>query len=594
MSEFLQYFEAELDYVRRALQEFSQRHPQRAEALRISAGRSADPDIQRVADSLALVSARLHKRLDDTRPEISLDLMRMMCPSFLLGAPSYCAVMPDLEVSELDGPIELKKGTLFAFSEGGKTQASFSVARDVSLFPIKVTEVRTDTAPFDYELPSGLRGVGTAICIRIESADGETPLSELQIEEFELYLSSRTNKRSRLCEAFAGGLADVVIAYPTEDHGKSLGKGAFFPTLAHRAKPFLPEFLTQMPSLERLWDFIAYPDKGNFFTLSGLHKALPNSETPSVEIRFFLSGHTAGLEAQGANMGDILLNVVPGINLFEIKSEPTRYTFARDRVPVTPRAKLGEKVEVLRIDQVSKLTIEGEERLPEITSPKRHQSSGLVLWQERLDIGKLDPARREISFSTPDHRSEDAEPFDFVASLLCSNGGAGIGPRPGAAARMDVGALAEIPFVLLEEPTAPISPDLGIKRQWDLISLINGNFGSILESSDPTEALKEVLHLCAPSGFSDAANAIWNVQFSQTIAPIRIGSSALLASGTEVEVVLDLEELPYAPSIFAHVLNDFLGAFVSYDRFVQLSVRARGGEAPLASFERRHGSQMCM
>jgi type VI secretion system protein ImpG len=594
MSEFLQYFEAELDYVRRALQEFAQRHPQRAEALRISAGRSSDPDMQRVADSLALVSARLHKRLDDTRPEISIDLIRMMCPSFLLGAPSYCAVRPDLAVSALDGPIDLKRGTLFAFAEGGRTQASFSVARDVSLYPIKVTEVRPDTAPFDYELPSGLRGVGTAICIRIESADGETPLSALQIDNLEIYLSSRSNKRNRLCEALAGGIADVVVAYPTTHHGKSLGKGAFFPTIVKEAKPFLPEFLTQMPSLERLWDFIAYPDKGNFFTLSGLDKALPNTETPSVEIRFFLSGHAAGIETQGAKVGDILLNVVPGINLFEIKSEPVRYTFARDRVPVTPRSKLGEKVEVLRIDHVSKLTIEGEERLPEITSPRRHLNSGAICWQERLDVGNLDPSRREISFSVPNYGSGDAEPFDFVASLLCSNGGAGIVPRPGALAKMDVGALAEVPFVLLEEPTAPVAPHLGIKRQWDLIALINGNFGAILESSDPTESLKEVLHLCAPAGFAEAANAIWDVRFSQTIAPIRVGSSALLASGTEVEVVIDLEELPYPASIFSHVLNDFLGAFVSYDRFVQLRVRARGGDAPLAAFERRHGSQMCM
>ena len=59
MDDILQHYEAELDYMRRAFSEFEAAHPQKARALNIKAGQSGDPDVQRLSDSLALVSARL-------------------------------------------------------------------------------------------------------------------------------------------------------------------------------------------------------------------------------------------------------------------------------------------------------------------------------------------------------------------------------------------------------------------------------------------------------------------------------------------------------------------------------------------------------
>ena len=80
MNAFLQYYETELDYMRRSFEAFEKANPQQARALGISAGRSRDPDLQRIADSCALIAARLHQRLDNTRADISLDLLRLACP----------------------------------------------------------------------------------------------------------------------------------------------------------------------------------------------------------------------------------------------------------------------------------------------------------------------------------------------------------------------------------------------------------------------------------------------------------------------------------------------------------------------------------
>ena len=123
--------------------------------------------------------------------------------------------------------------------------------------------------------------------------------------------------------------------------------------------------------------------------------------------------------------------------------------------------------------------------------------------------------------------------------------------------------------------------------------MINGNFTTIFNAEDKVEALKEAIHLCAPSGYSDAANAIWDVNVTQSIAPVAVGGNVLLSSGSRIEVVLDAEALPFARNVFAAALHLFFASLVSYDRFFQLTLRERGREQPFKVFPRAHGGQVC-
>ena len=591
MNSFLQYFEAELDYVRRALNEFEDAQPQKAQALKISAGRSTDPDLQRLTDSFALVSARLQKRLDDARPEIALDILRMCCPSVLLGAPSYAALALDPSTAP-EGVHRLARGTEATFGSDTKVQSTFSVARDVDCRPLRVRDFRLDQAPFAYNPPESDIATEAALCIQIETQDGESPILPLLAGNVELYLPSSSGLRGRLCDALAGDVRAMRIARPGARDGNELPLAAFGPSLAKTPGSYLPEFLQQLPGLERLRDFLAYPDKGYFFTFSDLNQAFSDPDATGIEIRLFLGGQTAVNLGQ-VHAADVMLNVVPCINLFEVASEPLRYRFARGRMPVTPREPKGETVEVLRIDTVKELTPEEDRPLPSITAPRHRAAKSSIFWQERQDAGAFDVGRKDISLSTPRDNGSQPSQLDFVGDLLCSNGSAGSVPRPSDLAALDSDALADAAFRLLDEPTAAVAPESDASRQWDLIALINGNFGAVLESSTPTDALRETVHLIAPSSYSDAADAIWDVTLSNSIAPLRIGGNVLMASGTEVEVVLNLDVLPHPPAVFAHVLNDFFASLVSYDRFIRLKVRARGHDAPIIAFDRQHGSQKC-
>ena len=91
MDKTLQSFEYELDALKRSLEEFETKHPQKAKSLGVSAGKCLDPNIQRLSDSFAFLAARLSSQIDENHPKMALDLLRMISPLMLLGAPTYCS-----------------------------------------------------------------------------------------------------------------------------------------------------------------------------------------------------------------------------------------------------------------------------------------------------------------------------------------------------------------------------------------------------------------------------------------------------------------------------------------------------------------------
>ena len=592
MDRIVQYFETELDYMRRAFEGFEQSHPQKAKALGISAGRSSDPDVQRLSDSLALHSARLSKRLDDTLPETALDLMRILAPTFLLGAPSYAAVKLAGDASQFADPVTLKAGAdLPVHMSDDLPHCRFSAARDVDLNPISITDVRLERAPLAFDVPASVRGCEAALCVTLAPLDAGQSFADLGLNTLEFYVAAQGGRKQRLVEVLSSELLGLSYA-ATEGRAAfeswPLGQGGFDLVMHDDARTFLPRPGTQAPALSRLRDFLAYPDKAAFFRLSDTDAGFSKVSGP-VELRFFLTGEGGKLLGEVAT-GDIETNVVPVVNLFVDQSRPVRYDYAREQVPVLPMSSTQMHVESLQIRDLRHLSPEGEQVLPEITSPQRRRGDGLPAWQERFEVGSFDPSRREVSFATT---SDTPQTLDFVASLYCSNGSAACAPRPGATVFFEEDALADCPFTLMGEPTVPVPPDMSPARLWDVMSMINGNFATVFDAENPAEALKEMLHLCAPTGYADAANAIWDVKVTQSIAPVHVGRNVLLAAGSQIEVVLDSEALPFARNVFAAALHFVFAAMISYDRFFQLKLRERGRSEPFKVFERQHGSQTC-
>lgn len=148
----------------------------------------------------------------------------------------------------------------------------------------------------------------------------------------------------------------------------------------------------------------------------------------------------------------------------------------------------------------------------------------------------------------------------------------------------------------LTKPTETIRPPQRRSAQWRLISHLNLNYLSLVNSENGTpEALQEMLHLY---NFNDSSVTrkqilgITGIESRKVVRQIggRIGAG--FVRGLETTITFDEEQ--YVGSglfLFASVLERFLGLYASLNSFNQLAIRTEQREEIVRRFPPRAGEQ---
>ncbi|ANU39463.1 hypothetical protein VSVS05_04428 (plasmid) [Vibrio scophthalmi] len=101
------YFREELAFLKEQGKEFTEIHPQLSRFLN---GRTTDPDVERLLEGFAFLTARLREKVEDEFPELTHSIINMLWPNYLRPIPSMSIVAfsPDKSVSEKQ---IIKRGT---------------------------------------------------------------------------------------------------------------------------------------------------------------------------------------------------------------------------------------------------------------------------------------------------------------------------------------------------------------------------------------------------------------------------------------------------------------------------------------------------
>src|SRR5260370_19775810 len=91
------YYERELIFIRQFAQDFAKQYPAAAARLRLEAAQSADPHIERLIESFALLAGRIHHKLDDEFPELTDAHLGLLYPHYLAPVPSMSLLQFDLD-----------------------------------------------------------------------------------------------------------------------------------------------------------------------------------------------------------------------------------------------------------------------------------------------------------------------------------------------------------------------------------------------------------------------------------------------------------------------------------------------------------------
>lgn len=606
------YYERELRFLRREAQEFARRYPTTAGQLLLGADQAADPHVERMIEAVALLAARVHKKVDDELPELTDAILTILYPHYLNPIPSLALVelAPDFEAADLKNGYQIPRNHPFRTLAVGDVSCRFRSTAATTLWPIQVTHASLVPPPFSVAARPP-RDAVALLRLRL-TCQADATFAKLSLERLRFFLFGDAPQVGRLYEtifnqvtsvAFAPVAAGPGVEPALLEPGAALTPGGFEPD-----EGLLPYPMTAAPGRRLLTEYFAFPAKFSYVDVSGFSQAAKRGFGRELDLCLFLTTYDEEL-ARDLTAENFRLGAVPLVNLFPQTAEPIRLDHTRDGYRVIPDAAREGQLEVHSIDRVRGST-PGTDRVIEYQPlySIRHgsgTSNGSRFWHSsRHPAGEGANDASEVYLHLVNLDFEPSESSDEAISVetTCSNRDVpALMQRLGRSTRFESEASAPIASIRsLIAPTATIRPPSRRGAYWRLISHLALNHLSIAEEGSGLETLKETLRLyeflSEPTARGrPVARAILEgmvgLRTRRVVAPV--GGLALggFARGIEIDLELDRQQFVGAGFfLFASVLERYLAQHASLNSFVQMTVRGKGEADPVKRWPPRAGT----
>jgi type VI secretion system protein ImpG len=588
----MRYYERELAYIRKALGAFAERHPEHAAQLQINRSSVEDPNISRLIEGMALLTAKTEQHLDEQFPDLVQDLFSLLYPGMLELVPSYFPLRLTPDPDQLNETQCLPAGSLVSVTMDDEQECHFTTVADLNVYPFVLKNITAEAAPFSTLPPSSLHSAEAVIQLHLHCADVQAQFNQLELGDLEIYVNG--------FEGNAEPLIDLLLEHGScitlSDMAGKVHREIPLDSLVNRATQtdfqWLSKHGNQFSGFDLLRDYFSYPDKSAYFKITDFG----SQAVRFTESELILNIYVTRLPAEFLRLFDnkvFSLYTVPAINKFAQAGEPMQYDASSLAMPVICDAQIQSSLEVITVAAVYEIDAYGEHRLNPLYKQRYGDDPNQRKWQSRQRWGTQGDRAVEISV-TIDEQELLRETITLALDLVCGNGRAPctivkdcevtnltVTDLPGS---LSVAAV----------PTGPIYPDLREDLYWRFIALLNANFSSLLHTEDPVAALQSMLALCNQGRNSKQVSAVKALAFSPTVGSVQVDNKPIFSSGSLVKLTLDKRQLSTSSSVFGQVLNVFLQQFCSYDRFIHLQINHFGDDSYSKDFKPVQGSQLCL
>jgi type VI secretion system protein ImpG len=609
--ELFSHYENELVMLRRLCREFAERYPKVAGNLRMVGESCDDPHVERLIQAVALLSARVAKRLDDDYPQLTEALLGVLFPHFLRPFPS-CAIA---RVGDAGGGAAalatqvktLPRGTALESAPIGGVRCTFKTAYAVDIAPVTLS-----TASFDalIRAPSGTilpAGANASISIGVHSAPAAGPLMQLGLNRLRIFIGGEPS----FCAALRDTLfMRTVRAYVEGDDGRWLALPAvpLAPVGFAEDQALIPFSARSQPAYRVLTEFFAFPEKFNFFDLDVAALA---SHLPAHGRGFTLHLAIAGVRADSTTARmlaalspqHLLLSCIPVVNLFAQPAVPVAYTQLSADYAVKAHPTHAHAFEIYAIEAVRMLRQHGGESTLIDYRPfysLRHgegaQGKGRY-WILRHDetLAADSPGHANtISLVDADCGAQPVGRSTLSIDISCTNGELPHAlqyAQPGGDLFVR-GAHGAHTIRFLRRPTRPHRLRNGAGAHWRLISHLTLNHHGL--SAEGLDGLHEMLSLydLPQSPISQRQiGGIVGLAHSETVAWIRNKRGASLVHGLEVRMTLDEDAfIGGGIHLFVQVIDQFFSLYMQINSFVELVVLSQQSGEELIRCKPRSGT----
>lgn len=580
--DLLDYYKRELAYLRGQGADFARSYPKIAHALELGPGESTDPHIERLIESVAFLSARVHLDLDNEFPEIASALLESLYPSLVSPVPSMSVAhfQVDPTQGKLTSGREIPRHTaLYARAENG-LHCRFRTSYPVTLWPLEVSEAGFTTADA-HDFLAGDPRIASVLRLRLRCLGG-VKFNELDLSTLRLHLHGEWMEVLPVYEMLVSGLRGVVVVEGDGKH-RRLPEGSLREVGFGADEEVLPRPGHSHPAYGLLQEYFVFPRKFMFFDL--LNLAHKRGAYDSIEVLLLLGDpRPRGI---AVTRESFRLGCTPIINLFRKTSEPLRIDNRRYEYRLVPDWREESTTEIHSIVSVTSSDQESQRTQP--VSPyyafdhsAKDEDSGPYWLARRAASHRPDVPGTDMWISYLDLKFDPQRPASPVvfANTLCTNRRLAEQIPVGATLAPELAA-ASSRITCIYEPTLQVTPPLAGRVQWRLISLLTLNHVSLLDPESGLKALREMLALY---NITDAAQANEQIQGikSMTCRSVvgRIGREAWRGFCRGFEIELEFEESAYvggSPLLLAAVLNRFFALYTSVNSFTRVVVK-RGEE----------------
>jgi type VI secretion system protein ImpG len=526
-------------------------------------------------ESFALLTSRIHQRLDDDMPEITEALLSTIAPQFLRVMPSTCivSVEPNRQTSGITDKNTIAAGASLFSRHIKEGVCQFQTVYPVVLLPLSVEQARLNFNEEDlnwhlhlsFQIWSGAAVAGESLRLFLHG-----PSNAVNIL-YTLLCSEVSQLSVRQGEAF----------YP-------LKSAAISPAGFNHEEGLIAQDPRVAPIHALLQDYFFFPQKFYFLDirLPDTFHATANSVF-SFEVVFnrtHLNHHLEKL-AQIIDASFFRLNCTPAINLFAQRAEPITLTENTAEYPVIPDIRRQQQIDVWAINHVF---IQGKDEQDRAVFPiqplfgidhSRIEGDTGIYWQSfKRETMTATGTEHNVFIAFANRNSQPTAPkVDMVTlNLTCTNQAIPSlmkNGHPDGDFDSDL-PLAGLKISALNRPTRPILPPDKSAVRWRLISQLSLNH-MLLSGSQGVQVLRETLMLY---NFHDlpAITRIINMILHLDVQPITTRLVAndpqTLARGIALTLTFTHEALN-EPEYFllCCFLDHFLGLYAPVNSFTRVT-----------------------
>jgi type VI secretion system protein ImpG len=584
--------------------EFAEKYPKIASRLLLEPDRCKDPHVERLLEAFALLAARIHLRIDDDFPRITEAFLNIMYPHFLRPIPSMSIAEfhADPQRGKLTGSLPIPKNSLLYSRPVDDVPCKFRTCYETTLWPLTVSQVQWLTP--DRLKPAMRSSESSVLRLELECFQ-DVSFEKLELDNLSFYLSGEGTVIHTLYELLCRNCARILIRNPLNPKSTpiELPARALRPMGFREDEGVLPYPKRSFIGYRLLQEYAAFPEKFLFVELSQLAVLRPSGCTSKVEILFLISPfehpeRQHRLEV-AVNNNTLRLGCTPIINLFSQTAEHIAVDQTRSQYPVVPDGRRETKMEIYSVDEVLSIDPETDKTVsyqPMYSQRHAMEDSNTTYWYtnrvpstRKSDEG-TDMLLSLVGFSK---RRLQAQSETLTIRLTCTNrdlvSRLPFGNVSGDFEMAEAAAIKKI--VALHKPTPTIRPPLGGKTLWSLISHLSLNRLSLVDEGK--ESLQRILELYDFSDTQDIRRQISGINALQTrlhFARVLSENGVSFARGTRVEIDFDEDQFSGGGAyLFASVLENFMGLYVSMNSFTQLVATTRQRKEPLGEWPPRAG-----